>query len=68
VTRKAFPNVLKFTAAQLIAGHGENKARALVSEGLAAMLRHLGEFIESVREASMPTVPSGHHNGTRARA
>ncbi|GMQ77344.1 MAG: FAD-dependent oxidoreductase [Gammaproteobacteria bacterium] len=36
----------KFTAAQLIARHGENKARALVSEGLA-MLRHLGEFIES---------------------
>lgn len=36
----------KFTAAQLIANHGENKARALVTEGLA-MLRHLGEFIEA---------------------
>ncbi len=35
----------KFTAAQLIANHGEQKARALVTEGLA-MLRHLGEFIE----------------------
>ena len=38
----------KFTAAQLIANHGEKKARELVSEGLA-MLRHLGDFIE--REA-----------------
>jgi glycine/D-amino acid oxidase-like deaminating enzyme len=35
----------KFTAAQLIANHGEKIARELVSEGLA-MLRHLGEFIE----------------------
>ena len=36
----------KFTAAQLIAKHGEKKARALVSEGLA-MLRYLGDFIEA---------------------
>ena len=36
----------KFTAAELIANHGENKARALVSEGVK-MLRHLGEFIEA---------------------
>jgi len=35
----------KFTAAQLIANHGEKKARELVAAGLA-MLRHLGEFIE----------------------
>lgn len=35
----------KFTAAQLIANHGEHKARALITEGLA-MLRYLGEFIE----------------------
>ena len=35
----------KFTAAQLIANHGEKKARELVTEGLA-MLRHLGDFIE----------------------
>jgi glycine/D-amino acid oxidase-like deaminating enzyme len=35
----------KFTAAQLIANHGEKKARELVSEGLA-MLRYLGDFIE----------------------
>jgi len=36
----------KFTAAQLIANHGEKKARELVTEGLT-MLRHLGDFIES---------------------
>ena len=36
----------KFTAAQLIANHGEKKARELVSEGLAA-LRYLGDFIEA---------------------
>jgi glycine/D-amino acid oxidase-like deaminating enzyme len=35
----------KFTAAELIANHGEKKARELVSEGVA-MLRHLGDFIE----------------------
>ncbi|MCK5364582.1 MAG: FAD-binding oxidoreductase, partial [Gammaproteobacteria bacterium] len=31
----------KFTAAQLVATHGQKKARELVTEGLA-MLRHLG--------------------------
>jgi glycine/D-amino acid oxidase-like deaminating enzyme len=36
----------KFTAAQLVATHGQKKARELVTEGLA-MLRHLGDFIES---------------------
>ena len=36
----------KFTAAQLIATHGKKKARELVTEGLA-MLRYLGDFIES---------------------
>lgn len=36
----------KFTAAQLIANHGEKKARELVAAGLT-MLRHLGEFIEA---------------------
>ena len=36
----------KFTAAQLVATHGEKKARELVTEGLA-MLHHLGEFIEA---------------------
>lgn len=35
----------KFTAAQLIARHGEKKARELVTEGLD-MLRYLGDFIE----------------------
>jgi glycine/D-amino acid oxidase-like deaminating enzyme len=35
----------KFTAAQLIANHGEKKARELIAEGVA-MLRHLGDFIE----------------------
>lgn len=35
----------RFTAAELIARHGRDKARALVEEGLA-MLRHLGDFIE----------------------
>ena len=35
----------KFTAAELIANHGEKKARELVAEGLAA-LRYLGDFIE----------------------
>ena len=35
----------KFTAAELIARHGEKKARELVSEGLAA-LQYLGDFIE----------------------
>lgn len=35
----------KFTAAQLIANHGEKKARELVSEGLS-MLEYLGDFIE----------------------
>ncbi len=36
----------KFTANELIAKHGENKARELVTEGLA-MLQYLGDFIES---------------------
>lgn len=36
----------KFTAAELIARHGEKKARELVAEGLAA-LRYLGDFIEA---------------------
>ncbi len=36
----------KFTAAQLVANHGQKKARELVTEGLA-MLRHLGDFIEA---------------------
>jgi len=35
----------RFTAAELIARHGRQKARALVEEGLA-MLHHLGAFIE----------------------
>jgi len=35
----------KFTAAELIATHGEKKARELVAEGLAA-LQYLGDFIE----------------------
>ena len=36
----------KFTAAELIATHGEKKARELVAEGLAA-LQYLGDFIEA---------------------
>lgn len=36
----------KFTAAALIANHGEEKARALVTEGVK-MLRYLGDFIEA---------------------
>lgn len=36
----------RFTAAELVARHGERKARELITEGLS-MLRHLGDFIEA---------------------